>query len=130
MPSANARGQGQRSERAAARALGGEVVGESREAVDVVAPNGTAYQVKSASHTKQNGRPGVFRFSADHLDALQRDHYQSGIALVLMPSVGASSSTPLKIETVGSERVREIVDGRWYPETNEYEVPWPKLMDH
>lgn len=129
MPSAAARGQGQRGETAVVRKFGGRVVGESREEVDVIFPNGTGGSVKSAAHTKANGRPGVFRVSKPHLDELQQEFYQATVALVLMPSVGSSSSRPLKVARVPVSTVRDVVDGRWYPETREYEIPWPDLLD-
>jgi hypothetical protein len=130
MPSANARGQGIRFADAVVRKFGLEHVGESREAIDFRAANGTGYGAKSAVYRRADGRPGVFRFNKDHLKELREKTHQSGQILGLMPSVGSSSSTPLKIETVSTERVFEIVDGRWYPETREYEVPWPDLLDY
>lgn len=130
MPSPDARAQGQRGEFAAVRKLGGQVVGEGHEAVDVIAPNGTGYQVKAPVYHRADGSNGVVRVSKPHLDTLQSKFHQAGIVVVLMPSVGTTSATPLSIETVPISTVRDVVDGRWYPETREYEIPWPRLLDY
>lgn len=130
MPSSLARKQGIDAAEAVVRKFGWEHVGESRDEVDFIASNGTGYSAKSAAHTKANGRPGVFRFNKEHLESMKRETPQSGVVLLLMPSVGASSSTPLKIETVPTQRVFEIINDRWYPQTREYEIPWPKLLSY
>ncbi|WP_115863365.1 hypothetical protein [Halorussus litoreus] len=129
MPSAAARRQGMSAEASAATKYDCRVVGESREYVDLISEqNGTYYQCKSAVYEKANGRPGVVRVNLHHLRSLRRESHQCGVVVVLYPSVGSDGWSPLKITRVSVSEVLDIVDGRWYPETDEYEIPWSVLL--
>ncbi|WP_158055962.1 hypothetical protein [Halorussus halophilus] len=129
MPSAAARRQGIDSEQSAARKYDCRVVGERKEYVDLISEeNGTYYQCKSAVYTDADEQPGVLRFNLHHLRSLRRESHQCGVVVVLYPSVGADGWSPLKITRVSVSEVLKAVDGRWYPETDEYEVPWSSLV--
>jgi hypothetical protein len=118
------------AEESAARKYDCRVVGEYKDYVDLISEaNGTYYQCKSAVYEKANGRPGVLRFNLHHLRSLRRHSHQAGVIVVLYPSVGSKGWRPLKITRVSVSEVLDIVDGRWYPETNEYEVPWVSLVE-
>ena len=130
MPSAAARRQALDFAESVEQKFGYRHVGGSREAIDFFASNGTGYSAKCAVYRRADGRHGVFRFNRDHLKKMQDKTPRSGVILGLVPSVGSSSSQPLKITRVGTQRVFEIVGDRWYPETQEYEIPWPRLVDY
>lgn len=131
MPSAAARRQGMDAEESAAAKYDCRVVGETKEYVDLVSrENGTYYQCKSAVYEDADGQPGVLRFNLHHLRALRRHSHQCGVVVVLYPSVGSEGWHPLKITRVSVSEVLDIVDGRWYPETDEYEIPWSFLVDY
>lgn len=128
MPSRDARAQGIRSEHAAARKYGLDVIGETCDWADLRAPNGTRYSCKSAVHTRAGGGPGTLRFRRRHLNRLAR-HHQAAVVVVLLPSEDTASTRPLKIEKVSLQDARDAID-HWYPGTEHYEVPWPELIDY
>ncbi|WP_128478362.1 hypothetical protein [Halorussus pelagicus] len=119
------------AEQSAARKYDCRVVGERKTYVDLVSEeNGTYYQCKSAVYRDESGYPGVLRFNLHHLRSLRRESHQCGVVVVLYSSVGSDGSNLLKITRVLVSEVLEVVDGRWYPETDEYEVPWPILIQY
>lgn len=127
MPSKDARRQGQRAERAAARKYGLSVATSGPDYYDLLASNGTRYQCKSAVYETLGGNEGVFRVRKEHLERLEQK--RSAFILVLFPSEGSDSTTPLKISKVSTNRVRSAVD-HWYPQTQHYEIPWSNLLSY
>lgn len=120
MPSkGGGRSQGRRGELAAARKFGWEVIGESCGWADLRAPNGTRYTCKSAVWN------GVFRFRKPKLKKYDRRH-QAGGAGVVFDSAG---ETVMKIQKFSLDAAEAAVSGRWYPETQHYEVPRRRLID-
>lgn len=87
--------------------------------------NATYYQMKSAIYADAGGWPGMLWFNTHHLRC---ESHQAGI-VVLYPSVGSEEWSPLKITHASVLGVLEAVNGRWYPETDEYEVPWTVLSN-
>lgn len=130
MPSEDARRYGIIGEEAAGRKWGYRVVGEEKGEphVDLIAPNGTRYQCKTAVFKTTGGNEGVFRVRREHLEELEGEA-RSAVILVLLPSEDADSETPLKIVKVSTDRIRQEIS-HWYPETQDYEIPWSDLIEY
>lgn len=132
MPSSETSQQGIDAERAAARKYGLEGAGGPGYA-DLTARNGVVYSVKSTVHTRANGKPGRFRFQRQNFEQLHAA--QSAVILVLYPSVGTTSSRPLRIEKVSTSRVLEAIQraGGWVDAGHlsfreQRRISWPELI--
>jgi hypothetical protein len=112
LPSSQASTQGMTAEIAAQRKYGLTGAGGAGFA-DLRAGNGVPYQVKSTVHTRANGNPGRVRFEKGNFEELREG--PAGVIVVVFPSVGSSSSRPLRIEKLPAAEVEATISelGGW-----------------